>query len=186
MSLFGKKLSHKFNIFCKNYGKELTLVFEPGKFLVSEAGLFLTKVNTIKQSTSKLFAQIDSGFNHFIRPMLYGSYHEIKNISNPKGIKRFYTVVGYICETDTFADNRLIHDIRPNDVLAFRNSGAYCYSMASNYNSRYRPAEVLWHNENSYLIRKRETFDDLLRNQVEVNLDNILIKTPNTEETVSL
>ncbi len=165
---FGKKLSKRFNTFCKNYGRELTLAFEPGKYLVSEAGCFLTKVNVIKQTTSTVFAQIDSGFNHLIRPMLYGSQHEITNISNPKGKERFYTVVGYICETDTFANNRRITQINEGDILAFKNAGAYCFTMASNYNSRYRPAEVLWHNNKAHLIRKRETFDDILKNQVEI------------------
>jgi diaminopimelate decarboxylase len=168
----GKKLSTKFNEFCKNYGKELTLAFEPGKFLVSEAGTFLTKVNAVKQTTSTVFAQVDSGFNHLIRPMLYGSHHDIINISNPKGRERFYTVVGYICETDTFGNNRRINEINESDVLAFKNAGAYCFSMASNYNSRYRPAEVLWHNKKAHLIRKRETFDDILKNQVEVNFSS--------------
>lgn len=167
---FGTKLTQRFNTFCKNYRKQLTLAFEPGKFLVSEAGLFLAKVNVVKQTTSTVFAQIDSGFNHLIRPMLYGSQHEIENISNPDGRERFYSVVGYICETDTFANNRRIPEITEGDILAFKNAGAYCYSMASNYNSRYRPAEVLWHNNKAHLIRQRETFDDILKNQIEVDL----------------
>ena len=166
----GKKLSSRFNEFCKNYGKELTLAFEPGKFLVSEAGVFLAKVNVVKQTTSTVFAQIDSGFNHLIRPMLYGSQHEIFNISNPKGRERFYSVVGYICETDTFANNRRINEINEGDILCFKNAGAYCFSMASNYNSRYRPAEVLIHNGDYHLIRKRETFDDLVSNQLMIDL----------------
>jgi diaminopimelate decarboxylase len=162
----GKKLSKRFNAFCKEYGKELTLIFEPGKFLVSEAGSFLVKVNVIKQTTSTVFAGVDSGFNHLIRPMLYGSQHQIDNISNPKGKERFYSVVGYICETDTFANNRRIPEIKEGDILSFRNAGAYCYSMASNYNSRYRPAEVLWMNGKGHLIRAHETFEDLLKNQI--------------------
>lgn len=166
----GEKLTQRFNTFCKKYGRELTLAFEPGKFLVSEAGVFLTKVNVIKQTTSTVFAQIDSGFNHLIRPMLYGSQHEIINISNPRGRERFYSVVGYICETDTFANNRRINEISEGDILCFQNAGAYCFSMASNYNSRYRPAEVLWHNKKAHLIRKRETFDDIIQNQVEIDL----------------
>tara|TARA_R110002096_G_scaffold106741_9_gene234496 strand:+ start:1394 stop:2698 length:1305 start_codon:yes stop_codon:yes gene_type:complete len=165
----GKKLSKRFNDFCKEYGKELTLAFEPGKFLVSESGYFLTQVNAVKQTTSTVFAQVDSGFNHLIRPMLYGSHHDIINISNPKGRERFYTVVGYICETDTFGNNRRINEINEGDVLCFKNAGAYCFSMASNYNSRLRPAEVLWYNDKAHLIRKRETFDDILHNQIEVN-----------------
>jgi diaminopimelate decarboxylase len=165
----GEKLSKKFNDFCKEYGKELTLAFEPGKFLVSESGSFLTKVNAIKQTTSTVFAQVDSGFNHLIRPMFYGSHHEIINISNKKGRERFYTVVGYICETDTFGNNRRINEINEGDILQFKNAGAYCFSMASNYNSRFRPAEVLWYKDQAHLIRKRETFDDIINNQIEVD-----------------
>ncbi|MDO1499990.1 diaminopimelate decarboxylase [Winogradskyella maritima] len=165
----GEKLGQRFNDFCKAYGRDLTLAFEPGKFLVSEAGQFLVKVNVVKQTTSTVFAQVDSGFNHLIRPMLYGSQHQIVNISNPEGRERFYSVVGYICETDTFANNRRINEINEGDILAFKNAGAYCYSMASNYNSRYRPAEVLWHNGEAHLIRQRETLDDILKNQVEID-----------------
>ncbi len=167
---FGSRLSQRFNEFCKEYGEDLTIAFEPGKFLVSEAGYFLVKVNVVKQTTSTVFAQVDSGFNHLIRPMFYGSQHEIINISNPNGKERFYSVVGYICETDTFANNRRISEVREGDILAFRNAGAYCFSMSSNYNSRFRPAEVLWYNNKAHLIRKRETFEDILRNQVEVEL----------------
>jgi diaminopimelate decarboxylase len=166
----GTKLSKRFNQFCKDYGKELTLAFEPGKFLVSEAGVFLANVNVVKQTTSTVFAQIDSGFNHLIRPMLYGSQHEIINISNPKGRERFYSVVGYICETDTFANNRRINEINEGDILCFKNAGAYCFTMASNYNSRYRPAEVLVYKGKTHLIRKRETIDDILRNQVLITI----------------
>jgi diaminopimelate decarboxylase len=166
---FGKKLSKRFLAFEKEYGRELTLAFEPGKFLVSEAGFFLAKVNVVKQTTSTVFAGIDSGFNHLIRPMLYGSEHHIENISNPKGKERFYSIVGYICETDTFANNRRIAEITEGDILCFRNAGAYCFSMASNYNSRVKPAEVLWLNGKGHLIRQRETFDDILRNQVEIS-----------------
>ena len=169
---FGKKLTTRFKKFCANYGRELTLAFEPGKFLVSESGYFLVNVNVVKQTTSTVFAQVDSGFNHLIRPMLYGSQHEIINISNPKGRKRFYSVVGYICETDTFANNRRIAEIKEGDILAFKNAGAYCFTMSSNYNSRFRPAEVLWYNNEAHLIRKRETFDDLLHNQVTVDLSS--------------
>lgn len=166
----GEKLGKRFNEFCKEYGKELILAFEPGKFLVSESGKFLVKVNVVKQTTSTVFAQVDSGFNHLIRPMLYGSRHEIENISNPNGRERFYSVVGYICETDTFANNRRITEINEGDILAFSNAGAYSFTMASNYNSRYRPAEVLWHKNKAQLIRTRETFDDIIRNQVVVNV----------------
>jgi diaminopimelate decarboxylase len=163
---FGRKLTKRFNAFEKEYGRSLTLAFEPGKFLVSEAGFFLAKVNVVKQTTSTVFASIDSGFNHLIRPMLYGSQHYIENISNPKGKERFYSVVGYICETDTFANNRRISEIKEGDILCFRNAGAYCFAMASNYNSRYKPAEVLWKDGKGILIRERETFEDLLKNQI--------------------
>ena len=164
----GEKLSARFTEFCANYGSELQLIFEPGKFLVSQAGHFITQVNVVKQTTSTIFAQVDSGFNHLIRPMLYGSHHHIENLSNPNGKERFYSVVGYICETDTFASNRKIAEITEGNLLVFRNCGAYCFSMSSNYNSRYRPAEVLWFKGKGHLIRKRETFDDILQNQVEI------------------
>ena len=166
----GEKLAERFNTFCENYGKALTLAFEPGKFIVSQSGYFLTKVNAIKQTTSTVFAQVDSGFNHLIRPMLYGAQHHIENISNPNGKERYYSVVGYICETDTFANNRRINEIAEGDILAFHNAGAYCFMMSSNYNSRYRPAEVLWYNGEAHLIRRRETLEDLLTNQIEITL----------------
>ncbi|MCG8748898.1 diaminopimelate decarboxylase [Tenacibaculum finnmarkense] len=167
----GEKLSDRFNKFCKNYGKNITLMFEPGKFLVSESGKFLAKVNVIKQTTSTVFAGIDSGMNHLIRPMLYNSYHSIENLSNPKGRERFYSIVGYICETDTFGSNRRINEISEEDILCFSNAGAYCYSMASNYNSRFKPAEVMIYKTKDYLIRKRETIDDILRNQENIKID---------------
>jgi diaminopimelate decarboxylase len=167
----GVKLSKRFNEFCKEYGKELTLTFEPGKFLVSEAGYFLCSVNSIKQTTSTVFAQVDSGFNHFLRPMMYGSEHYIENISNPNDSERFYSIVGYICETDTFATNRRISKISQGDVLCFKNAGAYCFSMTSNYNSRYKPPEILFFKNNFIEIRKRETIDDLMKNQIEVNFN---------------
>lgn len=165
---FGQKMSERFRQFCTNYGRELALVFEPGKFLVSQAGYFLVQVNVVKQTTSTIFAGVDSGFNHLLRPMLYQAHHDIVNVSNPRGKPRVYTVVGYICETDTFGSNRKLNEVRPGDILMFKNAGAYCFSMASNYNSRYRPAEVLLWKDQHHLIRSRETIDDLLKNQ---NLD---------------
>lgn len=166
----GERLGERFNEFSEKYGKELTLMFEPGKFLVSQAGYFLASVNVVKQTTSTVFAGIDSGFNHLIRPMFYGAHHEIVNISNPDGRFRYYTVVGYICETDTFGANRKMHEIKEGDVLCFLNAGAYCYSMASNYNSRFRPAEVLLIDGEDYLIRRRETMEDLLGTTVEISI----------------
>ena len=166
----GVHLSKRFNRFCEEYGRNLTLIFEPGKFLVSEAGYFVARVNVIKQTTSTVFAGLDTGLNHFIRPMFYDAYHEILNVSRPTGKTRIYTVVGYICETDTFGWNRKITEASEGDYLLFRNAGAYCYTMSSNYNSRYRPAEVLVHEGKDYLIRKRENMEDLLRNQVEADI----------------
>ena len=166
----GQRLGERFNEFSKEYGRELTLMFEPGKFLVSESGKFLARVNVIKQTTSTVFAGIDSGFNHLIRPMMYDSYHHITNLSKPKGRERYYTVVGYICETDTFGSNRRINEITEGDILCFDNAGAYCFSMASNYNSRYRPTEVLIYNGEDYLIRERETFEDIVKKEVAIDL----------------
>ncbi len=165
----GGKIASRFKDFCKQYGRELELWFEPGKYLVSESGYFFVKTNIVKQTTSTMFAGVDSGLNHLIRPMLYDAYHKITNISHPTGTERIYAVVGYICETDTFGWDRKLNEVREGDILAFHNAGAYGFSMASNYNSRYRPAEVLIVNGKAELIRKRESFDDLLRNQVEID-----------------
>jgi len=166
----GEQLSERFNTFTEKYGRELTLVFEPGKFLVSQSGYFFAKVNVVKQTTSTVFVGIDSGLNHLIRPMLYDSHHDIINVTKTSGKQRIYTIVGYICETDTFGVNRRLTEVQEGDVLGFRNAGAYCFSMASNYNSRYRPAEVLLHQGKSYLIRERETFEDLMSKQVTLNI----------------
>jgi diaminopimelate decarboxylase len=171
IELFGSEMSVKFNDFTKKYGKDLVLMFEPGKFMVSEAGFFLVKVNAIKQTTSTVFASIDSGFNHLIRPMFYNSYHNIINVSNPVGRPKIYTVVGYICETDTFGWNRRINEIHTGDILGFYNAGAYGFMMSSNYNSRYKPAEVMIYNGEANLIRKREVFDDILRNQIIIDIN---------------
>jgi diaminopimelate decarboxylase len=164
----GKEISQRFNTFCEELGRPLELIFEPGKFLVSESGYFLVRTNSIKHTTSTVFACVDSGFNHLIRPMFYGGHHEILNISNPSGPLKIYSVVGYICETDTFAWNRSIHEIRKGDLLAIKNAGAYCFTMASQYNARPRPAEVLIYNGKDYLVRKRETFEDLIRGVTEI------------------
>lgn len=166
----GKKLSEAFNDFCERYGRKLEMWFEPGKFLVSESGVFLSKTNVVKTTPATVFAGVDSGLNHLIRPMMYDAYHEIVNISNTSGTKRVYTVVGYICETDTFGLDRKLSEVKEGDILAFKNAGAYGFSMASNYNSRLRPAEVLIYNGKAHLIRKREEFEDLVRNQLEIEL----------------
>jgi len=166
----GKAISQRFIEFSKEYGRDLELWFEPGKFLVSESGLFLVKTNVIKQTTATVFVGVDSGMNHLIRPMLYDSYHDIINISNPEGKQRIYTVVGYICETDTFGWDRKLSEVHDGDILCFKNAGAYGITMSSNYNARVRPAEVLIYKGKAHLIRKRETLDDLTRNEVLIEM----------------
>lgn len=164
----GKKVLKAFDKFQKASNKELSLWFEPGKYIVSESGYFLVKTNVIKQTTATVFVGVNSGFNHLIRPMFYDAYHNIENISNPKGPERIYTVVGNICETDTFAWDRKINEVKEGDVLVFHNAGAYGFEMSSNFNSRLKPAEVLVVDGKPHLIRKREVFEDLLKNQIEV------------------
>jgi diaminopimelate decarboxylase len=166
----GSAISQRFQEFCKEYGRELELWFEPGKFLVSESGYFLAKVNVLKQTTATVFVGVDSGLNHLIRPMLYDSYHHIVNLSNPEGKQRIYTVVGYICETDTFGWDRKINEVHEGDILCFKNAGAYGITMSSNYNARFRPAEVLIWNGKAQLIRARETFEDLIKNEIEADI----------------
>jgi diaminopimelate decarboxylase len=162
----GEKLSARFAAFCSEYGRDLTLMFEPGKFLVSESGYLFARCTLVKQTTSTSFIGLDTGLNHLIRPMFYGSYHKIINVTEPAFKPRIYTVVGNICETDTFGVDRRIAETVESDILAFYNAGAYGWMMASNYNSRPRPAEVLVYKGQAYLIRQRETLDDLVRNQV--------------------
>ena len=164
--LLGKKVKEEFDAFEKKHGRHLQVWFEPGKYIVSEAGYFITTVNVIKNAGSKIFAGVNSGLNHFIRPMFYGAYHEIENISNVAGEKRSYNVVGNICETDTFAEDRQLPQIHEGDFLVFRNAGAYCFEMSSHYNARFKPAEVLVKDGKALLIRKRDEMEDLLRGQV--------------------
>jgi diaminopimelate decarboxylase len=166
----GSAISQRFQEFCKEYGRELELWFEPGKFLVSESGYFLAKVNVLKQTTATVFVGVDSGLNHLIRPMLYDSYHHIVNLSNPEGKQRIYTVVGYICETDTFGWDRKINEVHEGDILCFKNAGAYGITMSSNYNARFRPAEVLIWKGKAQLIRSRETFEDLIKNEIDADI----------------
>lgn len=167
----GEKLAALCHAEMKTRGSSFYACFEPGKYLVSEAGLLLAKVNVIKKTPATTFAGIDTGLNHLIRPMFYKAHHDITNLSNPSGTKGTYSVAGYICETDNFAWEREgINEIREGDVLAFHNAGAYGIMMASNYNSRLRPAEVLIHKGKAQCIRRRETIDDLLATQIEVEL----------------
>ncbi len=164
----GLKLGKVFNEFHQSYGRKLELWIEPGKYLVSEAGCLFVKTNVVKTTPTVTFAGVNSGLNHIIRPMMYDAYHDIVNISNPSGSQKVYTVVGNICETDTLGADRKLHEVREGDILAIKNAGAYGYSMSSNYNSRFRPAEVLVIDGEAKLIRKRDTFEDLLRGQIDV------------------
>lgn len=166
----GEKLSLFFAEFCKEYGRELTLMIEPGKFLVSESGYLFAKCTLVKQTTSTAFVGLETGFNHLIRPMFYGSYHKIVNVTEPTFKPRIYNVVGNICETDTFAVDRRIAEVVEGDVIGFYNAGAYGYTMSSNFNCRPRPAEVLIYKGKAHLIRERETFGDIIRGQVEIDL----------------
>jgi diaminopimelate decarboxylase len=166
----GNMLSKAFNNFCDAYGKQLELWFEPGKFLVSESGYLLAETNVVKQTSTNVFVGVNTGLNHLIRPMMYEAYHDMVNISNPSGKNNTYTVVGYICETDTFGSQRELNEVTEGDLIAIKNAGAYCFSMASNYNSRFRPCEVLVHNGDAKLIREREKMQDLLRNQIEIEI----------------
>ncbi len=168
INLLGRKVAEAFNAYQKETGKSLEIWFEPGKYLVSESGYFIVKANVIKQTTATVFVGVNSGFNHLIRPMFYDAFHRIENISNPKGPERIYTVVGNICETDTFAWDIKLQEVREGDFLVFHNAGAYGMEMSSNFNSRLKPAEVLIKNGVPHLIRKRDEFEDLLKNQLEV------------------
>lgn len=146
----------------------LKIIFEPGKFLVGESGYFLTKVNYVKKTPNKVFVQLNSGFNHFIRPIFYDSYHEIINITNPNDKEYEYDVVGYVCEQDNFALKRKISNVRKGDILCFKNAGAYCSSMSSNYNSRIKPAEAcIWKNK-LVKIKERENLNNILNGQIDI------------------
>lgn len=166
----GEQLSDRFKSFCANYGRDLDLYIEPGKYIVSEAGLFIARANVVKQTTATVFVGLDTGMNHLLRPKMYNAHHEVTNISYPQGIERIYSVVGYICESDTMAPDRKMNEVNEGDLIAFHNAGAYGISMASNYNSRYRPAEVFIHQGKDYLIRKRETMDDITRNMIAIDI----------------
>lgn len=168
MLSIGSRLAEKFKAFEKETGKHLQLWIEPGKFLVSEAGYLVAKTTVVKETPALTFAGVDTGLNHLIRPMMYNAYHEIVNISNPTGSLRTYTVVGNICETDTLGSDRQLNEVREGDLLVLKNAGAYGYSMASNYNSRLRPAEVLVINGEAKLIRDRDKLEDILRGQHDV------------------
>jgi len=168
--LLGQKVGEVIQKLKDTYHRDFQAWFEPGKFIVSECGYFITQVNVLKQNGKISIAGVNSGFNHLIRPMFYDSYHRIENISNPTAPKQVYTITGNICETDTFASDRKLNEIREGDLLLFYNAGAYGFEMGSNYNSRFKPAQVLVINGQSHLIGKRDVFDDLLKNQIELPL----------------
>ncbi len=168
MEQLGLMVGEAFKQFEEQSGKKLKVWFEPGKFLVSECGYFLVKANVVKHTPAKVFVGVNSGFNHLIRPMFYDAFHYIENISNPQGALTEYSIVGNICETDTFANDRMLNEVREGDVLVFHNAGAYGFEMSSNFNARLKPAEVLVMKETKHLIRKSDTFNDLLRNQIEI------------------
>ena len=163
-----KEVSKEQKKFELEFKKKLKLIFEPGKFLVSDCGFFITKVNYIKSTKTKDFLQVDSGFNHLLRPTLYGSHHEIINLSNPAGKKKEYDIVGYICEKDTFAEKRKISDTSKGDLICFKNAGAYGFNMSSNYNSRVKPAEVCIYNNKILKIREAQSLSDLLLGQIDI------------------
>ena len=164
--LLAQKVKESFSNHPNPGKRDLQIWFEPGKFLVSASGYLVSQVNVLKQTSSTVFAGINSGFNHLIRPMFYDAYHRIENISNENGDQKIYTIVGNICETDTFASDRKINEIREGDYLVFYNAGAYGFEMSSNFNSRLKPAEVLVSEGKPVLIRKRDEFGDLLKNQI--------------------
>lgn len=166
INALAQKVSEAFANHPNPGNKHLQVWFEPGKFLVSAAGYFVTQVNVIKETSATTFASVNSGFNHLIRPMFYNSYHRIENMSNENGPEKNYSIVGNICETDTFAWDRKISEIREGDYLVFYNAGAYGFEMSSNFNSRFKPAEVLIKEGKATLIRRRDSFEDLLQNQL--------------------
>ena len=164
----GVRITESFQEFCKSYGRDLELWFEPGKYIVSECGKLLVSTNVVKQTTSTVFVGVNSGQNHLLRPMFYNAYHKIDNISNPNGDRKLYSIVGNISESDTFGYDRMLNEVREGDVLAISNAGAYGFSMSNQYNARLRPAEVMLYNGELHLIRRRETIEDLYRTEIPV------------------
>jgi diaminopimelate decarboxylase len=167
MAGLGEALTQTFLSFCQKYGRELELWFEPGKYLVSECGFLFASANVIKDNPGKNLIGLNTGLNHLIRPMMYDAHHEVINVSKPTETEtQLYDVVGYMCETDDIAKNRILPKADTADIFCILNAGAYGFTMSSNYNSRLKPAEVLIFNNQKYLIRERETFEDILRNQI--------------------
>ncbi|MGB9623001.1 MAG: diaminopimelate decarboxylase family protein, partial [Candidatus Bathyarchaeia archaeon] len=165
---FSDEVTRGFRKWVEKFGLgEPELWIEPGRYLVADAGILLTRVNTLKSNPIRRFAGVDAGFNILIRPMLYGAYHNIL-VANKLDEEptETYDVVGPICESgDALAIDRRLPMLSEGDLLAVLNAGAYGFSMCSNYNSRPRPAEVLVKKDELALIRARESFEDLLHNQ---------------------
>jgi diaminopimelate decarboxylase len=165
----GGKLSEVINSWVSEYGKDIEFKIEPGRYIVAESGILLGKVNAIKKNYNIKYIGTDLGFNVLIRPVMYDSHHDIeiyRENAIPSLKEETVTIVGNICETgDIIAKDRKLPEIIENDILGVLDSGAYGYSMSSNYNSRLRPAEVLLDADgNPRLIRRRDTLDDLIRN----------------------
>ena len=161
---FGQKLSKIFDSYAKTHGK-VALRLEPGRYLVAGSGILLTRVNTVKKTPYRTFIGTDTGFNHLIRPILYGAHHEII-VANKAGQERTQKVdvCGNVCESgDFFARDRIMPEIDEGDLLAIMDVGAYGFSMSSNYNFRPRPAEVLVSSNKVKIIRRRKTVEDMLR-----------------------
>ena len=147
--------------------KTYRLIFEPGRFIAGNSGIFVTRVLYIKQTKTKNFAIVDGGMNDLIRPALYGSFHDLWPLrQNGRAKKQVYDIVGPICESGDFlATNRKIQELRANDLIAFASAGAYGFSMSSNYNARPRAAEVLVRGKRFEVVRARETYRDLIRGE---------------------
>lgn len=171
MEDLGVKLSAAFQNFCKDYGADLELWFEPGKYLVSECGILLASTNVVKENPGKTLIGLNTGLNHLIRPMMYDAYHKVVNISNTSDSKQKYNVVGYICETDDIAKDRSLSEAKDGDIFAILNAGAYGFTMASNYNSRLKPAEVLIYKNQKHLIRERQTLQDIINKQILIDFN---------------
>ncbi|MCP3951060.1 MAG: diaminopimelate decarboxylase [Desulfobacterales bacterium] len=166
----GKALEHLYTDFCTKLGRKIEIWFEPGRFLIGNAGTLLAECTVVKHNEAVDFVGLNTGFNHLIRPMFYDAFHEIVNASNPDGKPQKYSVVGNLCEIDNLGQDRVLPEVREKDLIAIKSTGAYGFSMASSYNSRPRPAEVLVINGKAHLIRKRETYADMVKNIVEINL----------------
>ncbi|MEL7529687.1 MAG: diaminopimelate decarboxylase [Bacteroidota bacterium] len=166
LEMLGAEMRPLYADFVERYGKAVEIWFEPGRYLVGPAGVLLSKIVLCKNNGHIDLLGLDTGFNHLIRPMMYDAYHQIVNLSRSAEPAQKYNVVGNICEIDNFAVQRTMPQSQKGDIVAILHAGAYGFSMASQYNSRYRPAEVLVRQDKARLIRKRDTYADLINQQV--------------------